>query len=640
MDAFASNIAADGIRKASSFNDLAEWFASAFDNPMNDIANVARNIDAIQIFAQKLKQAQVIYADETADIEDRLSAQLQINNMTGRYTLSLPNGSVNVKTFEVVTGVSVDQVKPLMSGNDYSDMKLTQFREQASTIAARVGVAPQGSIRRIKEIQGEIDAAFAELNTKTGPLCSAWQERFDDALESIGYNAKKKDSLNLIEYYRSKQNELANEKPRSYDPYDLEEERQARRVRYEEWSAKVDRLHEERTQAFASLQAEMLTLYNKANDTAGTLNDEIGPFNQAYNEFVAKKREEQAEARSFADKIRAHVLESSPVSQEAADKWFDEMVMIPKNMQINLKKRGYTPEKLKQDMTEFHRLTGGRLVRISFETKGGQRAAAQPTTGVVYVAGTFDKRILFHELSHVLEDDERTRAIANRFIDQRTGRSEDGKNKVVSLATLSGNPRYKRDEVAYKDSFIDPYVGKYYKGGITEVFSMGMQYFSSPESMAILCEKDHDHFNFMLGYMTTQPRLDSSKVEQQQTAMATQKDTIQTTENFLKSIDKKIAKAGDFWTAEGFQIEHSYKNRYYASWPGTKEGYRSQTWLVKGEKNIKRALWLHIAAGKPGDGQYALNRLVDGVFNQKKIEIPKDMAENQMLIEGPQGAAQ
>lgn len=648
MDSFTSNIAADGIRKAGSFQDMAEWFASAFDfGPAvgrDNIASVAKNIDAIHGLAQKFKQAQAIYNDESADLEDRIDATQLINQVAGSNRVRLPNGNtVNDRQFATITGLSIDVVKPLMSGDDYSDMKLVQFKEQANTVAARAGVAPQSSIQRIKDIQAEIDAAMAELNAKTGPLCNAWQARFNDALESIGYNAKKKDSLNLIEYYRHKQDELANEKPRSYDPYDSEEERQDRQAKYEEWALKTDKLHEERTRAFATLQAEMRTLYDKANNAAGDLNSEIGPFNKAYNEFVARKREEQAEARTFADKLRTHVLESSPVTQEVADQWFNDMVMIPKNIQANLKKRGYTPEKLKADMTEFYRLTGGRLSRVSLATKGGQRAAAQPTTGVVYVAGTFSKQIFFHELAHVLEDDERTRALANRFLDHRTERTEDGKNKVVSLASLTGNSGYKRDEVAYKDSFIDPYVGKYYRDRITEVFSMGMQYFNSPESMAVLAEKDPDHFNLMLGYMTTLPRLNNAKVEQQQAAMTEQKETTQSTEEFLKTMDKKIAKAGDFWTTEGFTIE-SYKSwrggtRWYASWPGTKEGTRSITSYMKSEKLLKRVLWMFISAGKPADGDLSIQQL-SWNYSKKMDAIPKDIYQNQALIEGPQGAAQ
>ena len=646
MDTLTLNIAADGIRKAGSFQDMAEWFASAFDTGpaggFDGIADTARNIDAIHTLGQRLKQAWATYADEAADIEDRISATQEINRITAGYRVQLPGGgSVNARTFEIITGAKFDSAKPLMSGNDYSDMKLTQFRDKAKAVADSAGVDPAAVVQKIQDLENDISIATIKLNAKTGPICEAWQTKFYDALESTGYNAKKKESLSIIDKFSSKRNFFLANRPNNRPGYlASQEEHDAFSSTWNEWQKALDEHDAERQKLLAPLQAEMLALYDKANAMAGDLNTEIMPFNQAHNELVAKKREEIAEAKAFAGKLKDHVLSSSPVSQEAADKWFADMVLIPKNMKANLKKRGYTPEKLKQDMTEFYRMTGGRLARISFDTKGGQRAAAQPTTGVVYVAGSFSKQTLFHELAHVLEDDERTRSVANRFLDHRTGRTEEGKNKVVSLAALTGNRNYKSSEVAYKDSFIDPYVGKHYRDGkVTEVFSMGMQYFNSPESMAVLCEKDPDHFNFMLGYMTTLPRLDIAKVEQQQAAMANQKDTLQTTEGFLKTIDKKIAKAGDFWTSEGFEINY-YGKSYTASWPSTKEGYSESSYFVKGEKNIKRAMWLNIAAGKPKEGPYSMRSLTGNVFNQKTIEIPKDMAENQMLIEGPQGAAQ
>ena len=250
---------------------------------------------------------------------------------------------------------------------------------------------------------------------------------------------------------------------------------------------------------------------------------------------------------------------------------------------------------------------------------------------MVYVAGDFPRQTLFHELAHILEDDERTRIIANSFLDQRTGRLEE--RKLKRLSELTGNPGYKSSEVAFPDSFVNPYVGKHYSDGATEVFSMGMQYFSSPEAMATLLEKDPDHFNFMLGYAATLPRIDKAKVEAQQKAMGEKKDALQTSEEFLKSIDKKIAKAGDFWTKENIGIINGYRNTFFAQYDGPdyhKEGVisRHQTWSVKGEKNIKRAIWIWIAAGKPMSGDFYIDNLVNDVFSRKKIEITGSFAKD------------
>ena len=56
------------------------------------------------------------------------------------------------------------------------------------------------------------------------------------------------------------------------------------------------------------------------------------------------------------------------------------------------------------------------------------------------------------------------------------------------------------------DKFVDPYVGKVYDGYFgekaTEVVSMGIERFHSPESMKEFRDKDPDHFHFILGVLT------------------------------------------------------------------------------------------------------------------------------------------
>jgi len=628
------------IQRAKTFHNLAEWFASAFDHGpaggFPGLSDAVRNMDAIIVLAQKLKQWYALYQDEAADLDDRIDAQSQINDITNSYTLALPGGgTIRLQTFEKITGMELNAVKPLMIGKAYADLKLTEMRGKAQAVYEAAGVDPAVSLQRVKDINAEMQIAMDDLNRKTAPILQEYQNIFEGVKESNGYNGKVKESVDIINRFSSKRDffirNRPDNRPSSRAP---QSEHDAFAEQWREWQQALDDLDAERQKVLGPIQSDLLRLFNEANDAAGDISGKLKPFNDEYNAFVAEKRAEIAAARAEIGKIKDHVLSQSPISKESADQWFNDMVLVPKNMQSNLKKRGYTPEKLKEDMTEFYRLTGGRLSRVSFETKGGQRAAAQPTTGVVYVAGEFSRSVFFHELAHVLEDDERTKALANRFIDQRTGRDQEGMNKVETLASLTGNRGYKSSEVAYKDSFIDPYVGKHYRNGITEVFSMGVQYFSSPEAMAVLAEKDPDHFAFMLGYLATAPRMDKGKVEQQQSAMSDQKDTMQTTEEFLKAIDKKIAKAGDFWSTEGFTIDSWKRYRggmvFSATWIRD-DGKLRSSGQVKSEKNMKRMLWLHIAAGKPDDGPYTLSRLSYDVFGQKNITISKEMAQDQAI---------
>jgi hypothetical protein len=308
MDAITSNMAADGIRKAGSFNDLAEWFASAFDTGpaggFNGIATAAKNIDAIHALAQKLKQAQAVYNDENADIEDRIDATQKLNSVASTYNIPLPNGgSINDKSFEKITGLKNDRVKTLMTGNAYADMKLTELQEQAQTVAARAGVAPQAAIQRAKEIQAEIEQATIELNAKAGPVCDAWQKRFDDAQESTGYKAKVQESLSVINGFKSKRDFLIINTPIQPKYFAPRNERDAFAAKFRAWQEELDIVDAERQKALAPLQVDMLALYDKANDLAGDINSAIGPMNQAHNAFVASKKAEIAEARSAVHRL-------------------------------------------------------------------------------------------------------------------------------------------------------------------------------------------------------------------------------------------------------------------------------------------------------------------------------------------------
>jgi hypothetical protein len=62
------------------------------------------------------------------------------------------------------------------------------------------------------------------------------------------------------------------------------------------------------------------------------------------------------------------------------------------------------------------------------------------------------------------------------------------------------SPRYGSNEEYYPDKWIDPYCGKYYKDKVTEVVSMGLQYFANEKKMFELYRKDPDHFAFTIGF--------------------------------------------------------------------------------------------------------------------------------------------
>jgi hypothetical protein len=109
-------------------------------------------------------------------------------------------------------------------------------------------------------------------------------------------------------------------------------------------------------------------------------------------------------------------------------------------------------------------------------------------------------RIIFHEFGHFYEYEKPDLlAAARTWVKQRSEESNEGTAVVESLYRLTKSKFYRQNETAYKDKFIDPYVGKIYAGPHTEVISLGLEHFSSPKLMADLYIKDPEHFELVLG---------------------------------------------------------------------------------------------------------------------------------------------
>lgn len=136
---------------------------------------------------------------------------------------------------------------------------------------------------------------------------------------------------------------------------------------------------------------------------------------------------------------------------------------------------------------------GGKLGPIEFVLEGhSSRAFARGKT-LIAVQGSFNKETLFHECGHLAEAwDMSSQAACLQFVRDRA------KGDLVSLKKLTEGS-YRSNERAYPDDFYHPYVGKYYSHGASEVFSMGLQCLSNPQCLALLAEKDPEHFSLTLG---------------------------------------------------------------------------------------------------------------------------------------------
>lgn len=226
-------------------------------------------------------------------------------------------------------------------------------------------------------------------------------------------------------------------------------------------------------------------------------------YNPALNAIKAERANLKTGLSEHGAVLILELLEQSPVSHATATAWANTQT-ITKAAANRLKKLGYDLEQVRRDMAEFYRLTGGRLAGITIDSSGDKRANATGVEdfkiGQVNLGSQFDKRVLFHELAHHMENDPAAKTASNGFLEKRR-RSD----KTVSLRRLTGNKRYDTNERVYEDDFFNPYVGKQYSNEVTEVFSMGIESFSDPEVLAARVAYDPEMFAMLLGYLKTTP---------------------------------------------------------------------------------------------------------------------------------------
>jgi hypothetical protein len=97
-----------------------------------------------------------------------------------------------------------------------------------------------------------------------------------------------------------------------------------------------------------------------------------------------------------------------------------------------------------------------------------------------------------HETMHWLEfNNSEVSKKVNAFLEYRTqGEEAEKLNKLVPKAN------YGKDEMAKKDNFFNPYCGKVYQSGATEILSMGLQ--EVFDNAIDFSKNDPEYFNFVL----------------------------------------------------------------------------------------------------------------------------------------------
>jgi hypothetical protein len=219
------------------------------------------------------------------------------------------------------------------------------------------------------------------------------------------------------------------------------------------------------------------------------------------------RKQKEAEKQLF-DNAYGLVASKSKVTDKEADEWANKQTLT-KTAKTRLARYGYKEADIRRDMAEFYKLTNGRVKAFTIDSNSATRAHTHGVGNMqekplINVGSDFNKRVLWHEMAHHLETDPVAMTVAGNYI---RSKSEDG--KLHTLRSLTGNSGFRKDEVAYKDGFFHPYIGKVYEKGSTEVFSMVMESFSNPDLLANRMAKDPDTFAVVMGFLTR----DKSQIE-------------------------------------------------------------------------------------------------------------------------------
>lgn len=212
---------------------------------------------------------------------------------------------------------------------------------------------------------------------------------------------------------------------------------------------------------------------------------------------TVRSRELQDQIKDL--KLQRHNLDAL-LKNEIADNYL--AVHEPINVKVTFG-RNVGPkimERMSEGAQEFSKLVSEDVARDFANTGGidvyvreiarGERAYSNfnmgGAGGTVYLAEDSGMRTYVHEMGHLLESDYRVKTYANSFLSDRT---------QGEAAEWLGDS-YARDEIAKKDKFFHPYVGKIYSSESTEVISMGLEYLWK-DPLAFLHD-DPEYFEFIV----------------------------------------------------------------------------------------------------------------------------------------------
>lgn len=358
------------------------------------------------------------------------------------------------------------------------------------------------------------------------------------------------------------------------------------------------------------------------------------------------------------DAMLESLCETSNISQQEADDWVEKFVKIPASARQKLNRSNppyapYTVEKAKKDIALFYRMTGGRIPVLNFEAKRGKRSSASWHT--IHIAGDdFCRRTLWHEMGHILEHSSSAISrLSSHWLKSRIKQPP----TVKSLRELTKNKGFDSDEVAFIDGFFDPYVGKKYGQGSTEVISMGLQQLWREHDVNVILGKnesrsgDIDHLDFVLGLAATPMSDDAKKIKADiQNMEIEERGKQKKADKFYAAVDREIKALGgekSLMTGGHNTIIKNYgRGGGYGVYAFLYSYYnKGQSWSgFQTKAQALRALYFAVLIDQMGGFEWeTLQRVIDAVYGNY---IPHQIRSFESLpkidptkIKGPHDAA-
>ena len=239
--------------------------------------------------------------------------------------------------------------------------------------------------------------------------------------------------------------------------------------------------------------------YDKAEDVRKELIMLFKSESKVTQEDMDKTIEISKKMRGIADMIEFNSLRIERQKlvdaynynkEEFLEKARELLRVSDKRKVIKITQMNTLSKKHEGQIKEFTRWFGSDVVTGRWEVTVSEATGIRASMGKFMKLAPRDDAA-FHEMGHWFEQkcDDKMRMKIKLFLAKRTA----GENPV-KLKTITG-VGYGDDEICRKDKFLDPYMGKIYADGETEIMSMGIDMmYSDPVKFAT---EDPDMFNFI-----------------------------------------------------------------------------------------------------------------------------------------------